>query len=127
MESRLRMVLVLAGLPRPKAQVSIYDNDGQFAGRPDLYYEEARLGIEYDGAVHRTSLAEDNRRQNKLLNASVRLLRFTSADVLQNPTSIALQVRTMLNQLAARKRPTTQRAPAAVRRGLDWSPRQRSD
>jgi very-short-patch-repair endonuclease len=98
MESRLRMALVLGGLPRPKAQVSIYDSDGRFAGRPDLYYEEARLGIEYDGVVHRASLAEDNRRQNKLLNAGVRLLRFTGADVLHNPGSVAQQVRSMLGR-----------------------------
>jgi len=76
------MVLVLGRLPRPKAQVSIYDGKGRFVGRPDLYYDEARLGVEYDGAVHRMSLAEDDRRQNRLLNAGVRLLRFTCADVL---------------------------------------------
>lgn len=90
------MALVLAGLPRPRAQVSIYDSRGRFAGRPDLYYEEQRLGIEYDGGVHRDALAEDNRRQNKLLNAGVRLLRFTAGDVMRYPDSIVLQVRTML-------------------------------
>jgi very-short-patch-repair endonuclease len=78
--------------------VSIYDSDGRFAGRPDLDYEEARLGIEYDGVVHRTSLAEDDRRQNKLLNAGLRLLRFTGADVLHNPGSVAQQVRSMLGR-----------------------------
>ena len=93
MESRLRMILVLAGLPRPKAQVAIYDKDGQFVGRPDLYYEEARLGIEYDGAIHRTTLPEDNRRQNKLLNVGVRLLRFTAVDVFQGSKALVAQVR----------------------------------
>jgi very-short-patch-repair endonuclease len=96
MESRLRMLLVLAGLPRPKAQVSIYDRHGRFAGRPDLYYEEHRLGIEYDGGVHRDALVDDNRRQNRLLNAGVRLLRFTGADVLGNPETVVTQVRAML-------------------------------
>jgi len=96
MESRLRMVLVLGRLPRPKAQASIYDGKGRFVGRPDLYYDEARLGVEYDGAVHRMSLAEDDRRQNRLLNAGVRLLRFTCADVLGQPDSVVMQVRIML-------------------------------
>ena len=96
MESRLRMMLVLAGLPRPQAQVSIHDRWGRFVGRPDLYYEEYRLGIEYDGGVHRDALVNDNRRQNKLLNAGVRLLRFTGADVLGNPDSVASQVRAQL-------------------------------
>jgi len=90
------MVLVLGRLPRPKAQVSIYDGKGRFVGRPDLYYDEARLGVEYDGAVHRMSLAEDDRRQNRLLNAGVRLLRFTGADVLGQPDSVVMQVRIML-------------------------------
>ena len=96
MESRLRLVLVLGGLPRPKAQVSIHDRWGRFVGRPDLYYEQHRLGIEYDGGAHRNALAEDNRRQNKLLNAGVRLLRFTGADVLGNPDLVAGQVRAIL-------------------------------
>lgn len=96
MESRLRMVLVLGGLPRPKAQISIHDRWGEFVGRPDLYYETEKLGIEYDGAVHRETLAEDDRRQNKLLNAGVRLLRFTAADVMRNPDWVVAQVRSML-------------------------------
>ena len=96
MESRLRMVLILARLPRPRSQVSIHDRWGRFLGRPDLYYEEHRLGIEYDGAGHRDNLAEDNRRQNRLLDAGVRLLRFTAGDVLGKPDSIVEQVRALL-------------------------------
>lgn len=97
MESRLRMLLVLGGLPRPAAQVSVHDRWGRFIGRPDLYYETQRLGIEYDGGVHRDSLAEDNRRQNRLLDVGVRLLRFTAGDVLHRPESIVPQVRAILS------------------------------
>jgi very-short-patch-repair endonuclease len=96
MESRLRLLLVLAGLPRPRAQVAIHDQSGRFVGRPDLYYEQHRLGIEYDGGVHRDSLVKDNQRQNRLLNAGVRLLRFTAPDVLGDPDSVVTQVRAML-------------------------------
>lgn len=96
MESRLRMVLVLGGLPRPRAQVPIYDRSGRFVGRPDLYFGDQRLGIEYDGAIHREAMAHDNRRQNSLLRAGVRLLRFTAGDVLGNPMSIVCQVREVL-------------------------------
>src|SRR2546425_688746 len=49
METRLRMLLVLAGLPRPEAQVPVHDRYGRFVGRPDLFYPELRLGLEYDG------------------------------------------------------------------------------
>lgn len=97
MESRLRMVLVLGGLPRPRAQVSIHDRWGRFVGRPDLYYEDHRLGIEYDGGVHRDAMADDNRRQNRLLNSGVRLLRFTAGDVLGNPSAVVAQVAAMLD------------------------------
>jgi len=105
MESRLRMVLVSRGLPRPLAQVDLYDDDGEFLGRPDLYYPEQKLGIEYDGAVHRTSLVEDNRRQNKLLAAGIRLLRFTAADVFTNPDRIVDQVRVLLIRSAGPRVP----------------------
>jgi very-short-patch-repair endonuclease len=96
MESRLRMILVLAGLPRPRVQVSIHDAAGRFAGRPDLYYEHPRLGIEYDGEGHRHTLASDNQRQNRLLNAEVRLLRFSAADVIGRHQPVVSQVRAML-------------------------------
>jgi hypothetical protein len=96
METRLRLVLVLAGLPRPEAQVSLFDAAGGFLGRPDLYYRAHRLGLEYDGATHRDSLVADNRRQNRLLHGGYRLLRFTAADVLSTPDSVVALVRSAL-------------------------------
>src|SRR5258708_39076632 len=90
------MLVVLNGLPRPEVQVTIRDDKGSFLGRPDLYYSEHRLGLEYDGETHRASLVEDNRRQNRLLLAGVRLLRFTGADVLHRPDSVVTQVRNAL-------------------------------
>ncbi len=96
METRLRLLLVLAGLPRPQAQVSLYDDGGYFLGRPDLYYATHRLGVEYDGGTHRDSLVADNRRQNRLLNAGYGLLRFTAADVLSSPHSVTTLVREAL-------------------------------
>jgi very-short-patch-repair endonuclease len=93
METRLRVLLVLAGLPRPHAQTVLTDGGGAFLGRVDLYYPEQRLAIEYDGAGHRERLASDNQRQNRLLDAGYRLLRFTATDVLSNPGSVATLVR----------------------------------
>ena len=93
METRLRMLLVLAGLPRPQAQVPIYGGTGEFLGRPDLYYSSKRLAVEYDGAIHRDKLVEDNRRQNRLVDAGVRLLRFTASDIYNSPDSVVGLVR----------------------------------
>jgi hypothetical protein len=96
METRLRLLLVLAGLPRPQAQVSLHDERGRFLGRPDLYYPAQRLCLEYDGATHRESLIDDNRRQNRIVNAGFRLLRFTAADLRQRPDELVRQVREAL-------------------------------
>jgi very-short-patch-repair endonuclease len=104
METRLRMLLVMARLPRPSAQVPLHDQQGRFMGRPDLYYPEHKLGLEYDGATHRETLVEDNRRQNRLLNAGIRLLRFTAADIYQSPESVIQQVRRELSRQAGSSR-----------------------
>jgi very-short-patch-repair endonuclease len=93
METRLRMLLVLGGLPRPEVQVPIYDDHGNFLGRPDLLYCDRRLAIEFDGGNHRDRLVEDNRRQNGLVGAGIRLLRFTAADVYRTPEAAVMQVR----------------------------------
>ena len=98
MESRLRLVLVLGGLPRPEAQVPLYDAKGHFLGRPDLFYRAQRLAIEYDGGIHRDKLVEDNRRQNLLLSAGIGLLRFTRADVYGAPDSVVAQVHAWLDR-----------------------------
>jgi very-short-patch-repair endonuclease len=97
METRLRLLLVMARLPRPQAQVSLYDDAGNFLGRPDFYYPLHRLAVEYDGAQHRENLTSDNRRQNRLVDAGYRLLRFTAADVLSAPDSVVALVRRALS------------------------------
>lgn len=89
MESRLRMQLVLAGLPRPQAQVPLHDERGRFIARVDLYYPDQRLAIEYDGGGHRDTLVEDDRRQNLLVGAGYRLLRFTAGELRRAPVSVA--------------------------------------
>jgi very-short-patch-repair endonuclease len=96
METRLRMLLVQSGLPRPQTQVPLHDHRGDFLGRPDLYYATHQLALEYDGAIHRSTLAEDNRRQNRLQQSGIRLLRFTAGDVLHSPEKVVAQVRGML-------------------------------
>ena len=93
METRLRMLLVLGGLPRPEVQAPIHDDEGRFLGRPDLLYRDRRLAIEFDGGNHRDRLVDDNRRQNRIIGAGYRLLRFTAADVYRTPDSVVMQVR----------------------------------
>jgi Protein of unknown function (DUF559) len=92
METRLRWLLLKAGLPRPEVQKGLHDSQGRFVGRADLYYPEARLVIEYDGANHRDRLVEDDRRQNLLLNAGYTMLRFTASDIYNRPDTVVAQV-----------------------------------
>ncbi len=96
METRLRWLLIQAGLPHPEVLTKLRDREQRFLGRADLYYPEARLILEYDGANHRDRLIEDNRRQNLLINAGFRLLRFTATDIYQHPEVVVAQVRAAL-------------------------------
>ena len=97
METRLRWLLIQAGLPYPEVQTKLRDREQRFLGRADLYYPGARLILEYDGANHRDRLVEDNRRQNLLINAGFRLLRFTATDIYQHPDVVVAQVRAALS------------------------------
>jgi uncharacterized protein DUF559 len=52
METRLRMLIVLAGLPEPVVNASLRLEDGTPVRRYDLSYPQGRLVIEYDGRQH---------------------------------------------------------------------------
>lgn len=96
METRLRWLLIHAGLPEPAVQAELHDQRGRFVARADLYFASARLAIEYDGTNHRDRLIEDDRRQNAIFAAGYRVLRFTAADLAQRPDAIVALVRTSL-------------------------------
>jgi hypothetical protein len=51
-ESRLRLLMVLAGLPEPKVNLIVREADGQWWRRFDLCFPELKLIIEYDGRQH---------------------------------------------------------------------------
>jgi hypothetical protein len=53
-ETRTRLVLTSAGLPKPTTQVTVYDDGGYPFARIDMAYEDYRVGIEYDGEQHWT-------------------------------------------------------------------------
>jgi very-short-patch-repair endonuclease len=97
METRLRWLLLQARLPTPEVQVDLHDPGGRFVGRADLYWSAAHLVVEYDGYNHRERLVADNRRQNQLIHAGFRILRFTAADVNQRPEEVQAMVRSALS------------------------------
>ena len=52
METRLRMLLVLAGLPEPEVNLAIRDEHGDVVLRFDLAYRHARVAVEFEGRHH---------------------------------------------------------------------------
>jgi very-short-patch-repair endonuclease len=99
METRLRLLIVLAGLPTPVPQHVVLDAAGRFVARLDLAYPEDRLGIGYDGDHHRerSTWTADLQRHNRLRLLGWTVLRFSAADVLGNPDKVLAQIRAALH------------------------------
>ncbi|MDR0784198.1 MAG: hypothetical protein LBE83_10645, partial [Propionibacteriaceae bacterium] len=51
-ETRLRLLLVRAGLPQPEVNYSIYCNDVAMEYHVDMGYPRQKVAVEYDGADH---------------------------------------------------------------------------
>jgi len=106
-ETRLRLLLVAHGLPEPVVQHTIIDNDGYFAGTPDLAYVDAKIAIEYEGAHHQTdpSVYADDILRRELMEAAGWLVIRVIADHLRHPDRLANRVRRAL----------TERTPTSIR------------
>ncbi|TCB91303.1 hypothetical protein E0H26_26025 [Micromonospora zingiberis] len=99
LETRSRLRCVDGGVPPDALQLEVRDDDGYLLGVGDLGWRAGRLIAEADGrAPHRTpqALYEDRVRQNRLVNAGWRVLRFTWLDTLR-PDYIPETVRQALH------------------------------
>jgi len=101
-ESRLRVVIVLAGLPRPAVNTAVVDEHGGWLAEPDLSYQAARLGIEYQGAVHAEPrrMRRDVSRHMDLRRAGWEMLYYTADQVFSHPDVIVRDVTTALRDRA---------------------------
>ena len=52
METRLRMLVVLAGLPEPVINLEVRDEDGEVLRKYDLSYPVVKVAVEFNGKVH---------------------------------------------------------------------------
>lgn len=104
METRLRLLLLDAGLPPPAIQHDVHDGTGRFVGRVDLAYPTRRVAIEYEGSPPRepAQARGEASRFQALRAAGWRVVRCTADDVLRHPTRTARMVAGAL-----RFRPTT--------------------
>jgi hypothetical protein len=57
-ETRLRLLFIDAGLPKPTTQIAVYDENGEFVRFLDMGWEDFMVGAEYDGDQHRTNRAQ---------------------------------------------------------------------
>lgn len=114
-ESRLRILLVLAGLPEPVVNEIVRNADHSWRWRFDLSYPALKLIIEYDGRQH----AEDSRqwlsdlkRREQLDATGWRIIVVTKHDLYEDPESVLIRVRDAL----------IDRGATGIRRSLktDW-------
>jgi len=81
METRQRMRFVLAGLPRPRAQVPVEGLDGVPFAYIDNGYEEFRVGADYDGEDHGARWRYDLERQERVRDDGWWHRRYTSLHI----------------------------------------------
>lgn len=92
METRVRLLVVLAGLPRPTPQLIVLDRLGRFVARADLGYERERLIVEYDGAFHWEQRREDDRRRDAMRDLGWTVLVVSREDYYETPQRIVAEV-----------------------------------
>lgn len=98
-ETRLRMLLVLAGLPEPTVNLIIRNPDGSWRMRFDLSYPGFKLIIEYDGRQHADSRAQwrrDLSRREELDRLGWRLIVVTFDDLHGEPEAVLNRIREAL-------------------------------
>ena len=88
MESRLRMLLVLAGLPEPEVNYILRRFAGEWGRRFDMWYPELKLIIEYDGTQHGELEQRDSdiHRREELERLGYRLVSVTSRGIYHDPS-----------------------------------------
>lgn len=107
METRVRYVLVQAGLPRPVVNAIVRDQQGRFLHRPDLTWPRWKVAVDYDGEYHFDVAPEDRvrrrkldlRRQERLQDAGWRLKVVTSVDLFQDTARMVHRVRIALREM----------------------------
>ncbi len=101
MESRLRMLIVLAGLPEPKVDVRLMNDDGTWRRRFDLCYPELRLIVEYDGRHHAADSHQwlsDLDRREELDDEEYRIVVVTAHGIYVDPARTLERIRRQLKR-----------------------------
>jgi very-short-patch-repair endonuclease len=101
-ESWLRVLLIQAGLPRPRTQIPVRDEFGNPFAYLDMGWEDVKVAVEYDGEQHRSDRGQyrwDLRRLEMLQRLGWIIVRVVADD---RPTEIISRVRAALARRALR-------------------------
>ncbi|MDO5534607.1 MAG: DUF559 domain-containing protein [Propionibacteriaceae bacterium] len=102
METRLRLLMVLAGLPEPEVNIKIRSGDGEVIRRIDMGYSSSKLALEYDGSQHATSRQQygsDVRRREELAAWGWRLWVAVSDDLFKSPAETLERIVAVMREL----------------------------
>jgi len=108
METRLRLLMVFAGLPEPVVNHIEYGASGQWEKRFDLSYPELKLIIEYDGRHHAEIARQwnsDIRRREGLEAAGWRMIVIGSHDIYVEPRQTLTRITDAMRLAGARDLP----------------------
>lgn len=95
METRLRMLLVLAGLPEPEVNLTLRAENGDPVRKYDLSYPGARVIVEYDGRHHVERVEQwesDLARREAIDDDGWRILVVTANGIFRTPEQTVLRV-----------------------------------
>ncbi|WP_124818888.1 hypothetical protein [Micromonospora ureilytica] len=96
-ESRLRVRIVLAGVPTPVTQF-VVERNGMFVARLDLAWPHLKVAVEYDGLWHDDpeQFHRDRRRLNRLLGEDWIVLHVTAKRFREDFDGFLAEVRAAL-------------------------------
>ena len=94
METRLRLLIIDAGLPRPQVQWVVQDELARTAVWLDLAWPDHKIGIEYEDEVHASpdAVLRDAGSYTRLVDDDWRIYRYTKFDVYGEPERIVDQL-----------------------------------
>jgi len=117
METRLRMLIVLAGLPEPEINLEIRTEDGEVVRRYDLSWPGVRVIVEYDGRAHVERIEQwesDLKRREAIDDSEWRILVVVASGIYRDPERTLARVHRVLLQRGLPGVP--------LRLGHDWRP-----
>ena len=82
-ETRLRLIIMRAGYPRPETQIRVKNEYGVLIGEVDMGWADLKIAIEYEGDHHRTNRSQFNkdiRRFDALIALGWIVIRVTALD-----------------------------------------------